>query len=620
MGAYIAPGVYTQELDFSLYAPQLATSIFGVVITATKGPIGQAIRITNYNQLVNTFGTPDANHVGLYACQQFLRRGSQLLVVRAAHSTADYASVAVTDIENSPQTVFTAKALTKGTYANGPAPAGLALVTSNTDGYGYTQITGEVVGSGNGNNKQFSHSIASLPASKRTIVIRVAGLVMGTDDGNGHLVGTGILTGTVDYQHGSLSVTFVNAPGSGSNNILMDYGQIKLFNLAVVMNGVAVETFKNLSIDSSSANYFLPQVNGVASTLPGQSQGPSRYITLVDGPGTALPSPASWSLAGGVSGDSDITDADYIGTTIGQTTTGLQLFANAETLDVNLIAVPGVSSDGVVEAEIDLASTRLDCMALIDPPFGLSVQQVVDWHNGAGAYSSHSAFNSSYAALYWPWIQIFDSMFGVNVWAPPSGFVAEAFAFTDSINSMLAPAGMNRGVVLNANALEYAPNLGDREFLNGDGSGNCVNTFVNFARQGIVIWSQKTLQRQATGLDRISARRMVLYAEKVIATSSRTLVFDPNDSTMWTDWTNLITPVLTQIAANRGISRDASGKPEFAVVMNATTTSQADLANNLARGFVFLKSQPTGEKIVIAFVLTPQGATFSDATSIPTGL
>ena len=53
---YESPGVFTQELDFSLYAARLATAIYSVVGVATKGPINQLTLTGNESFLEETFG------------------------------------------------------------------------------------------------------------------------------------------------------------------------------------------------------------------------------------------------------------------------------------------------------------------------------------------------------------------------------------------------------------------------------------------------------------------------------------------------------------------------------------------------------------------------------------
>ena len=90
MGVVVSPGVYTTETDFSLYAPALSTSIFGVVGTAEKGSTDEITLITDEASLINTFGKPSANHYAMYAGIRYLRYGRQLKFVRVAQTLTVY--------------------------------------------------------------------------------------------------------------------------------------------------------------------------------------------------------------------------------------------------------------------------------------------------------------------------------------------------------------------------------------------------------------------------------------------------------------------------------------------------------------------------------------------------
>lgn len=63
-----------------------------------------------------------------------------------------------------------------------------------------------------GNNKLYTATLANAPLRPFTVKILVDGVPVATDDGNGNIIGTGI-TGTVNYETGSVSVTFATAPG-----------------------------------------------------------------------------------------------------------------------------------------------------------------------------------------------------------------------------------------------------------------------------------------------------------------------------------------------------------------------------------------------------------------------
>lgn len=94
MPTYIAPGVYSEEIDLSLYVPQLSTCILGLVGGFQKGPTDTITLITTPTQFEQVFGTPMRGDVGhaAHAALYFLRWGNQLKVVRVVDGNEAYAS------------------------------------------------------------------------------------------------------------------------------------------------------------------------------------------------------------------------------------------------------------------------------------------------------------------------------------------------------------------------------------------------------------------------------------------------------------------------------------------------------------------------------------------------
>ncbi len=193
-------------------------------------------------------------------------------------------------------------------------------------------------------------------------------------------------------------------------------------------------------------------------------------------------------MANGIPADpafSSELDAAVIGNPA--SSTGLYAFQNPEAIDINLLVVPGFSSGAVIGTALQLAESRGDILYLVDPPFGLRPQQVVDWHNGMLLSDLSSAINSSYGALYWGWLRVFDQFSSDEIWIPPSGHASAVFSRTArEAEQWFAPAGLRRGRLLTALDVEFSPTQGERDLLYG--SGNAVNPIVKFPQDGITIW------------------------------------------------------------------------------------------------------------------------------------
>jgi hypothetical protein len=348
---------------------------------------------------------------------------------------------------------------------------------------------------------------------------------------------------------GDVSVTILadsaGIEGNGTQVVVRNNIREGHFALEVYNNGVQVESWGNISKDETSRYYvetFLTLV--------------SDYVRAVDN--VSNPSPpldGVYDLAGGSDGiPSDPDDQDYllIGNKIGMS--GLYALSEPEQIDLDIVAVPGHSSTGVVLALIDMCQNmRMDCMAIVDAPFGLTVKEIVNWQNGAHPLNT-TRFDSDFAALYWPWVKIRDTYNNVDVWVPPSGSIMAVYARSDSLSApWFAPAGVNRGIVPGITDVFSRPTLEERDLMYGN--RNCINPIVQYADfQDFVVWGQKTLQRRPTALDRVNVRRLMFAIEKRIRTASRTLLFEPNDETMRTQFNLLASTILREVQIGRGLT------------------------------------------------------------------
>ena len=400
-----------------------------------------------------------------------------------------------------------------------------------------------------------------------------------------------------------LTVT-ATSDGSWGNKLTVAVSNVDTtkdtFNLYVYERGYAVERYESLSKDPANARYVVDIISGVSSRI---------LVTNAEAPGATLMPNANatgtaTSLTGGLDGTASSTNpSTFIGVNSDVAQTGLQLFRNPEQLDINLIMAPGIASVPVANAMVEICNYRHDCMSLVDPPFGLKPQDIVDWANGTGVYyGEHAALNTSYAALYWPWLQIYDSVNKQTVWTPPSGHISYIYAYTDyNSETWFAPAGLNRGHLSTPIKAEYIPTLGERDLL----YQNNINPIATFIRDGINVWGQKTLQRAPTALDRVYVRRIMLYLEKVVATAVRTLVFEPSDKITWIQFINLVEPFLESVKSRRGLI-------EFKIVCDSTTNTPDVIDRNEMHARIYIRPTKAAEFISIDFVLTDSGTAFSE--------
>ena len=130
-----------------------------------------------------------------------------------------------------------------------------------------------------------------------------------------------------------------------------------------------------------------------------------------------------------------------------------------------------------------------------------------------------------------------------------------------------------------------------------------VNPIATFPGQGVVVFGQKTLQAKPSALDRINVRRLLIRLKKFIASSSRFLVFEQNDSATRTRFLNIVNPFLESVQANSGLTA-------FRVVMDESNNTPDVIDRNQLIGQIFIQPTRTAEFIVLDFSVLPTGHHF----------
>jgi hypothetical protein len=404
---------------------------------------------------------------------------------------------------------------------------------------------------------------------------------------------------------------YADSPGIEGNKTqvkVINNAEENNFSLQVYNNGVQVESWGGLTKDPASRFYVESYIAQVSDFIRVSD------MTDVDSPPldslTYSPLNGVYSLSGGSDGipsDPDRQDELIIGNDMGYT--GIYSLSEPEQVDIDLIAVPGHGSTRVVQALIDLCQyVRTDCMAIIDPPFGLTVKEIVQWQNGVHPLNP-DRFDSDFAALYWPWLKIRDTFNKIDVWVPPSGSVLATIANSDNISApWFAPAGTTRGIVSNVLDVYARPTLEERDQMYGN--RNCVNPIIQFVdTQGFLIFGQKTLQRRPTALDRIGVRRMMLYVEKRIKVASRDLLFEPNDEVFRNRFISVAKGILQEVQVGRGIT-------DFVIKADAELNTPDVIDRNEFRARIGIQPTHAAEFIFIEFSIHRTGSFSENADTL----
>ena len=406
---------------------------------------------------------------------------------------------------------------------------------------------------------------------------------------------------------------------------------------------VILETFTNLSLDPKADNYITRILGDQHYTidtttdpsqplvkLEGDYPNRSRYIYVdsvnkqtpdyFNSEGTvntdssnksysaSLPLPASGAFAnatGDILGSepgkyfenisSDNTGNNQ-GLATGDYTRVINILKNVDDFRFNLITAPGVNYKDhttVFNSLVELAEDRADTFFIGDlVGYGETVANVVNQTNN---------LNTSFAGSYWPWVKVRSSELGRDIWAPASTVMAGVYAYNDRVAApWFAPAGLNRGG-LNVSRAEVKLTSGMRDTL----YDSRVNPIATFPRNGVVAFGQKTLQKQASALDRVNVRRLLISLKNFIGDTAKNLVFEQNTARTRNRFLNVVNPYLESVQQKQGLYA-------FRVVMDESNNSPDVIDRNQLVGQVLLQPTKTAEFVILDFTVLPTGATFGE--------
>lgn len=281
-------------------------------------------------------------------------------------------------------------------------------------------------------------------------------------------------------------------------------------------------------------------------------------------------------------------------------------FANAQEIDINVFATPGIdffNNSLLVDDVIDMIEDPEDgrggdaLYIFTTPQFnGVSgeeytAQEVVEQLDA-------SDIDSSYAATYFPWVKYYDTEHKMYLNLPVTKDVVRNLAATDNTSyPWYAPAGVNRGIVDCVRA--YRKTRLDEEDVLYNGRINPVKTF---GVDGVKIWGNKTAYAKDTPLNRINVRRLMIRVKKLIISASKSLIFEQYDATLEKQFRAIVEPILSDVRSNRGIA-------DFRVITENTAETRDQ---HILPAKIMIKPINALEYISISFTVYPESVNFEN--------
>ena len=659
----ISPGVLARENDSSFIRQQPVNVGAAIIGPTVLGPVEIPTVVTSYSDYVNRFGAgfqSGSDNVSFFtsiaAYNYFNNGGTSLLVARVVSASNTWTSATSTTISNNVESgvLNTGSALsnistnstasvtgTTGSLATGSSyiyagttGAGAVFSVTKTSGSLVTSITATTAGTGYNIGDTFTFLSGSIGTVGNVVAtLAAADIVNSTTPA---FVLTTLSEGIIMNSSSSIDVSGSLASGSADNirwQISNADTSSGTFSLLIrqgndnTNNPIVLETWTGLSLDPFAAN-FVSKVLGDqdqnynATTnqieVSGSYFNASRYVRVsavntptpyyFDNTGVAkaqytssIPVNASGSFTGGVG--QVAAGANFYETINGTNTQGLvgadynnmiDLLSNQDEYKFNILFAPGLYNSGYTSqctSMINNTQTRGDSLFVLDlVPYNTTISTVTTQANSR---------NTSYAASYWPWVQMIDPATGKNVWVPASTVMAGVFAFNDTVaEPWFAPAGINRGGLQVIRAEQKLPQT-SRDTL----YTNKVNPIATFPGTGTVVYGQKTLQTQASALDRVNVRRLLIALKNYISQIANTLVFEQNTIATRNVFLSQVNPYLESVQQKQGLYA-------FRVIMNETNNTADVIDRNELIGQIYIQPTRTAEFIYLDFNILPTGATF----------
>ncbi len=541
MAEYLAPGVYVEEFESGPKAMEgVGTSTAGFIGLAVRGPvIGRPVLLTSFADYQRRFGgylseLGYGKYRYLPNCveQFFTNGGSTCYVMRVAPEDAAAAKSAEGPI--------VVEALDPGAWANTMQAFLSRTVRART------QVM-EIREGANGPQYLLKSTagfrvgdIAAFQAEGATTYHKVTGV------------------------NGMLVTLAEPLPDGAADTSLVPQKTLSACGVDLLLHWEdQEESYPGCSLNPAAADYLpdaLVKSHMARLTLNIEDKADDLLVLLGGKPDADS---LRIELSGGLDGTMDaVTAGTFNGTDGGPgKRTGIEAFL--EISDVSIMAVPGVTDPNVQAKLIAHCEGLTSRFAVLDAPLDATSVDDLNKHR--------SAYDTSYAALYAPWVKVFDPLLKRPTFLPPSGSVCGVYARTD-IQRGVHKAPANE-VVQACTGLSVTYNEAEQGKLNPNG----VNLIRTLPGQGIRVWGGRTCSSDGNW-KYVNVRRLFIFLEESIRKNTGWAVFEPNDEGLWARVKGTISLFLETQRRN-GALMGSTPDEAYYVDVGRSTMSQDDILN-----------------------------------------
>lgn len=569
-----SPSVTIREIDLTgVVAPELA-NVGAYVGNFRWGPVDEPTLVSNEAGLVSAFGAPnEATADDFLSASSFLQYSNALNIVRVVTSAA--------------KSGYDADA------------SGAAITVKNEDDFNIQQST--------------------LSGDDHTFIAKYPG-----DLGNSLKVSVCPQSAAdSDFTNWTYASEFPGAPGTsayvsneGGSNDEVHVAIIDEDGLFTGAKGSVVEKFSYVSVASDaktsdgSSNYVLDVINNKSRYVWMAGFG-SSGVKFDTNAGSAT---AALNYADDALGVVDVSLVNGVASgtlTTSEITAGVDLLADPETITIDFIIAPGMTSSSdqitVVNdmiATVDSVAGRKDCVVVTSPARNDIVNSTTPVSNAVTTAGSFTT--SSYLVVDNNYLKVYDRYNDKYRLIPAAGSTAGLMAATATNSApWFSPAGQRRGRYLGVAGLSYTPTKAERDTLYKAG----INPIANLPGQGILLYGDKTFLNRPSAFDRINVRKLFLFLERAIGRAAKDILFEFNDEFTRAEFVGIVEPLLREVQGGRGIT-------DFLVVCDETNNTPAVIDRNEFVANIFIKPARSINYITLNFVAVRTGVAFEEVVGV----
>lgn len=566
MAEYLSPGVYVEEFDSGIKAMEgVGTSTAGFVGMAQKGPIrGLPVLITSMADYQRYFGGYLSERVYgnqrflPYAVEQFFHNGgSTCYVMRVCKEkqtdgegnvVQDGASPAAGGLKSGEEEFLTLTAANPGLWGSGIQVRLTPQLKCRTQIQSFAGEGETACAVKSAEGFQAGDLVCIQFRKKDTQEKGSLYSVVGRTEGN------------------SVILKWADKPEEGAEDCFLYLAEWKL----AVWDSTAAEQYEDISLNPDRSTFIenaLKKSRLITVRADMDKLGQNGIGTLLeDSIGKELCSREDpfipIVLQGGSDGPIEYDASLYMGVDGSpDQRTGLAAFKTLS--DVSIMVIPGITDPAVQSALVSHCEGLGSRFAILDMPLD---------HKEVGELQAfRENVDSSYGAMYHPWLECYDPLANRGVFLPPSGSMAGIYARTDNSRGVhKAPANE---VVRNCTGLSVKYNEAEQGKLNPKG----INLIRAIPGQGIRVWGARTCSSDGNW-KYVNVRRFFIFLEESIKANTNWAVFEPNDEMLWSRVEGTIRVFLTTQWRN-GALAGSTADEAFYINIGKSTMTEDDILN-----------------------------------------